>query len=858
MDPGNLAGKYRLLATLGHGGMADVYLASAQGPAGFNKLLVVKELRPALAQDPDFLAMFLDEARLAARLSHANVVHTYEIFGHQARYFIAMEYLDGQPLNRILAELAKRDGLPRALGLRIVCEALSGLHYAHELRDYSGAPLEVVHRDVTPHNVLVTYEGQVKLVDFGIAKALDSSTETRIGMLKGKVGYMAPEQARGEAVDRRSDIYGVGVLLWELLARRRMWRGAIDVLILSRLAAGDVPSLAAVTSDVPDELLRIVARATAASPSARYYSAAELRDELETYLRGAGDASDLRSVASLMAATFADERERMRALIQLQLLDTTRLPAELEHTSTSRSGSLDPRLDSLRVMAVTPPPPLPTPLLPRALSGGSAAPEVETAVFPQARRTRRVRVPWVLGASLFGGLAALSLLGWRARESLAPTKPPAESPPALAAALRLSAASRASACGAAHKPRLEISGDVERDATLSCENEYLLKFTTYVKPGTTLTIQPGTRIVGDRATRGALVVQPGGRLVARGTPQAPIVFTSERGPGQARSGDWGGLLLLGRAPTNLRDQAGAAQRGKVEGVPAGVEYGGDLPDDDSGVLSYVRIEYSGIEIAPGNEINGLTLAGVGRGTVIDHVQVRHTADDCFEFFGGTVSARYLICQDAGDDGFDWDLGYTGKLQFLLLEAGPAPDSDSNGLEGDNDPNGSQSSPISSPTIFNATLCGRALASKREHYGALLRRGTRGSIANAVFMGFGAGLDVRDQRTDVELGSSAFFGNLSENLAYAEQAGGLGSLEDDDAGFDERRFLLTSERSNSQRDPSISGCEATSRGPFGPLQPLTEGAARPPGDGFFDTSAQYMGALRDRQDRWAQADWVRWD
>src|SRR5262249_53875604 len=155
-------------------------------------------------------------------------------------------------------------------------------------------------------------------------------------------------------------------------------------------------------------------------------------------------------------------------------------------------------------------------------------------------------------------------------------------------------------------------------------------------------------------------------------------------PGQAHAGDWGGLLLLGQAPTNLRDQGGAPARGKVEGIAAGVSYGGLRPEDDSGVLSYVRIEYSGVEIAPGNEINGPPLAGVGRGPQIDHVQVRHTADDCFEFFGGTVNARYLICQHPGDDGFDWDLGYQGKLQFLLLKEDPVQDNDSNGFEGDND------------------------------------------------------------------------------------------------------------------------------------------------------------------------------
>src|SRR5262245_30506921 len=154
MIPGNLAGKYRLLATLGHGGMADVFLACVHGPVGFNKLLVIKELRPALAHDPEFLDMFLDEASLGAQLSQPNIVQTYETLSSEGRYFIALEYLDGQPLNRILAEQAGRAPLPWAAGIHVLCEALRGLHYAHELCDYSGASLGIVHRDVSPHNVV--------------------------------------------------------------------------------------------------------------------------------------------------------------------------------------------------------------------------------------------------------------------------------------------------------------------------------------------------------------------------------------------------------------------------------------------------------------------------------------------------------------------------------------------------------------------------------------------------------------------------------------------------------------------------------------------------------------------------------
>ncbi len=176
-----------------------MYLATSHGKSGFTKLLVVKELRMLLANQQEFLDMFLDEARLAARLNHPNVVQTYEIESDGARHFIAMEYLDGQPLSRVLSQFAETGGMPLVGHLRILIEALSGLHYAHELTDFDGTALEVVHRDVTPHNIFVSYEGQVKLVDFGIAKAVDSSAETRVGLLKGKVGICRPSRRAGRS-----------------------------------------------------------------------------------------------------------------------------------------------------------------------------------------------------------------------------------------------------------------------------------------------------------------------------------------------------------------------------------------------------------------------------------------------------------------------------------------------------------------------------------------------------------------------------------------------------------------------------------------------------------------------------------
>ncbi len=211
---------YRRIAELGRGGMATVHLAAMQGPHGVTKLVVIKELRPELAMNDEFVVMFFDEARLAARLNHPNIVQSYEVGEENGRQFIVMEYLEGQPLHRVWNKLQSSGKMTVDVNLQVVSDVLSGLDYAHELANFNGSALNIVHRDVSPHNVFVTYTGDVKVVDFGIAKAADSSTQTRVGTLKGKLTYMPPEQAMGEKVDRRADIFAVGVLLWESSAGR--------------------------------------------------------------------------------------------------------------------------------------------------------------------------------------------------------------------------------------------------------------------------------------------------------------------------------------------------------------------------------------------------------------------------------------------------------------------------------------------------------------------------------------------------------------------------------------------------------------------------------------------------------------
>ncbi|HEU4405533.1 MAG TPA: serine/threonine-protein kinase [Polyangiaceae bacterium] len=311
-------GRYRLIARLGEGGMAQVYLALVRGPAAVAKLFVIKQLRPELACDEEFRAMFLDEVRLAARLSHPNIVQTYEFAEHEGRPIIAMEYLDGQPLHQLLSRVG-RATFPLNAHLQALVETLAGLHYAHELRDYDGQPLGIVHRDVSPQNVFVTYDGQVKLMDFGIAKASGSVAVTRAGVVKGKAGYIAPEQITLTETDRRADLFSVGVMLWEALAGRRLTLGMADSVVLYKRAAGGWPSVDELGAEVPAALADICSRAVAFDPADRYPTAKAFRDDLLAYLASVGAPAGAEALGALAGEHFAEERAKIRALVDQEL-----------------------------------------------------------------------------------------------------------------------------------------------------------------------------------------------------------------------------------------------------------------------------------------------------------------------------------------------------------------------------------------------------------------------------------------------------------------------------------------------------------------------------------------------------------
>jgi serine/threonine-protein kinase len=314
-------GKYSLIASLGQGGMAKVYLALMAGPAGFNKLLVIKALREdMLSSSEEFVHMFLDEARLAARLNHPNIVQTYEVGEAEGRYFIAMEYLEGQSLRTVQRRLSP-NGLPLEEELRVISETARGLHYAHELKGFDNDALGVVHRDVSPQNVFLTYDGQVKLLDFGIAKTQDAEHLTKVGVIKGKIDYIAPEQVRGDKVDRRADVFALGAMLWEAITGRRFAGGpkVADVTKIHTRVTGAEPKVRELKPDVPETLANICDRSVALQPSDRYDTALALADDIDRYLDAAGLKPNSKTLAELVGPTFEAERSKMRKLVDQQI-----------------------------------------------------------------------------------------------------------------------------------------------------------------------------------------------------------------------------------------------------------------------------------------------------------------------------------------------------------------------------------------------------------------------------------------------------------------------------------------------------------------------------------------------------------
>jgi serine/threonine protein kinase len=281
--------RYTLLRRLAIGGMGELLLARASGAGGVEKLVAIKRIRSEYASDPAFVSMFLNEARLAATLDHPNVVRTYDLVDEGGSFFMVMEYLHGESLGRLLNAHATA-GTRLALGhvITIALGIAAGLHCAHERRAVDGRPLDIVHRDLSPGNVFITYEGGVKLLDFGIAKATSRTSITMGPTRKGKVAYMSPEQCVGAEVDRRSDLFALGVVLWELSCGRRLFRGDNEFAIMNQITTVDAPSPRQFAPELPEEFAQILLRALHRDPAARFQTAMALHDALEAFASSAG------------------------------------------------------------------------------------------------------------------------------------------------------------------------------------------------------------------------------------------------------------------------------------------------------------------------------------------------------------------------------------------------------------------------------------------------------------------------------------------------------------------------------------------------------------------------------------------
>ncbi|MFT3710097.1 MAG: protein kinase [Archangium sp.] len=310
-------GKYFLVRKLAEGGMAEIFLAKSVGVEGFEKNVVIKRMLPHLSTAPDFVSMFLDEARLAASLAHPNIVQISDLGLADGCYFICMEYLAGEDFATVLRTAKRRnEHTPLNVVLRVLGETAVGLHFAHEALDPKGQPLQLVHRDISPSNIFITYSGQVKVLDFGIAKAESRATATGAGVVKGKYQYMSPEQARGDAIDRRSDVFSLGVSLYEAVTQQRPFARDTDLAVLKAVLEGDYQPVRALRPDLPLEVEQIINRAMAQEAQHRYPSAMAMAQDIEKFIGATTSASGGQALVNFMAGFFGPERVKSKTRIE--------------------------------------------------------------------------------------------------------------------------------------------------------------------------------------------------------------------------------------------------------------------------------------------------------------------------------------------------------------------------------------------------------------------------------------------------------------------------------------------------------------------------------------------------------------
>lgn len=396
-----------------------------------------------------------------------------------------------------------------------------------------------------------------------------------------------------------------------------------------------------------------------------------------------------------------------------------------------------------------------------------------------------------------------------------------------------------------------ISGNITTNRTLTADKAYLLRSAVFVNAGATLTIEPGTVLFGERSSIGTLIVAQGGKLVANGTHMQPIVMTSDQPVGSRARSDWGGLILNGYAPINRPGGVGTGEGNTGN-------FGGSNPEDSSGSLRYVRVEFAGREFSPDNELNGIAFQGTGRGTLVDYIEVLRNKDDGVEFFGGTTNAKHVLLVANADDSMDWTDGWTGNAQFVVaIHSGEDAD---NGIEADNLEADNNATPRSMPTIYNATFVGDPARGGESNNGIVLRHGTAGAFHNFIVTGYKkSSVAVRGAASLAQAASGAL---LFDNSVIYSAAGDFernsdGTLKPDASAT--RDFLTQSMKSNQV------GVDPLLVDPFNLDRPNVEPSAgspaldsryvkTPPDNGFFDTDVDYIGGV-DPGDNWVLSGWA---
>lgn len=401
--------------------MAEVILARATGIEGFERHVVIKRIRDEQARDPRFVRMFLDEARLAASLHHHNIVQVHDIGQDDGEYFFAMEYVHGTDLRKLLAHVSELDEqIPFEHCVTIAIHAAAALHYAHEHRSADRRPLGIVHRDVSPANILVGYDGHVKVIDFGIAKLEQPSADGETGLMKGKVAYMSPEQCRGGEVDRRTDIFCLGIVLYELVTVRRLFKGASDALTMSAITSGAIPRPSELRPELPPELEKIVLKALATDRADRYQTADELRSALEQFASRARYQTSPTSLADYLRRQFGD----------------CPVPWQADDDEPELELSVEGDAEGDGLVELRRPPARPTGPRNPATPTPSLAFEISSRIPVPAEPPRRSRRRWWIGGVAGGAvaiaIAVVALSSSRASAPAEPAEPPAPEPSAAA------------------------------------------------------------------------------------------------------------------------------------------------------------------------------------------------------------------------------------------------------------------------------------------------------------------------------------------------------------------------------------------------------------------------------------------